>query len=176
MPRPRGSAESRFEPHPILSRLLEQSEGAGARAFRGYIGPSKAEGGVWLYPSLGDLSFSIEIREADILDTADAPETLLPHGGTIVWVRTDAEVVFHGREVTTVAVRSIGLGPRQEAIDVARTSGAFVDVQQGRLRLRVRSRVMDTCASCSCSSCEPHPGCTSTCKSTLPPVVVGPGQ
>ena len=89
MPRSRGSAESRFEPHPLLSRLLEQSEGVGARAFRGYIGPSKAEGSVWLYPSLGDLSFSIEMREADILDTANAPETLLPHGGSVLWVRTD---------------------------------------------------------------------------------------
>ena len=80
--------------HPLLSRLLEV--GANVRAYRGYVGPDKDSGRVRLYPSLGDLSFSIEINKSDIVASAAAPESLLPHGGTVIWVRPDAEVVCHG--------------------------------------------------------------------------------
>ncbi len=77
-----------------------------------------------LYPSLGDLSFSIEINKSDIVASAAAPESLLPHGGTVIWVKPDAEVVCHGDRINTVAARR----PRQAgALDV---SAANVDETQ----------------------------------------------
>jgi len=164
-------------PHPLLNRLLEV--GPDVRAFRGYVGPSKDRGRVKLYPSLGDLSFSIEIDRSDIVASAAAPESLLPHGGTVIWVRPDAEVRCQGDRINTVAARR----PRQAAArDTAiasvadtRRAGSLVEVQKGRLSIQLRPRVMSSCASCSCSSCETNPSCTSTCN-TIPQrtVVVGP--
>jgi hypothetical protein len=170
--------DSTLRPHPLLNRLLDA--GPNVRAFRGYIGPERDNGRVRLYPSLGDLSFSIDINRSDIVASAAAPETLLPHGGTVIWVKPDAEVVCHGDRVNTVAARR----PRQSAamntpsaeVRETQTAGSLVEVQKGRLSIRLRPRVMSSCASCSCSSCETNPGCSSTCNQILarPSVVVGP--
>jgi hypothetical protein len=172
--------EDHLRAHPLLSRLLEV--GPNVRAFRGYVGPDKGNGRVNLYPSLGDLAFSIEINKSDIVASAAAPELLLPHGGTVIWVRPDAEIVCHGDRINTVAARR----PRQSgALDVPpanpyktqTAAGRLVEVQTGRLNIRVRPRVMSSCASCSCSSCETHPSCTSTCNTAIMAqrsVVVGP--
>jgi hypothetical protein len=173
------SGDDHLRAHPLLSRLLEV--GANVRAFRGYVGPDKDNGRVRLYPSLGDLSFSIEIDESDIVASAAAPESLLPHGGTVIWVRPDAEVVCYGDRINTVAARH----PRQaSALDVSpanvyetqTAARRLVEVQTGRLNIQLRPRVMSTCASCSCSSCETHPSCTSTCNQVRASrsVVVGP--
>lgn len=165
--------------HPLLSRLLEV--GVNVRAFRGYVGPDKDSGRVRLYPSLGDLNFSIEINKSDIVASAAAPETLLPHGGTVIWVKPDAEIVCRGDRINTLAARR----PRQTgAVDVSlanvdetqTAAGRLVEVQTGRLNIQLRPRVMSTCASCSCSSCESHPSCTSDCNGMMAKrsLVVGP--
>jgi hypothetical protein len=173
-------AHKHLQPHALLGRLLAHGAGADARVFRGYVGPSPANGRVSLYPSLGDLTFSIEIAEKDILESVDAPETLLPHGGTLIWVKRDAEVVFHGQQVRTVAVRSLG---HSEARPVARVvspvgpaavrtaAARLVEVQRGRLQIQVRPGIADTCASCSCASCGPCKLCSSTCNTEI---AVGP--
>jgi hypothetical protein len=168
-----------LDAHPLLSRLL--AVGTNVRAFRGYVGPSKDEGRVRLYPSLGDLEFCVEIDKRDIVASAAAPETLLPHGGTVIWVRPEAAIVCHGERINTVAARrtrhaaapgvaAAGLNPVQTA------AGRLVDVQRGRLHIQLRARMMSTCASCSCSSCETNPGCSSTCNQmkAIPSVVAGP--
>jgi hypothetical protein len=159
--------------HPLLNRLLEA--GPNLRAFRGYVGPNKDNERVRLYPSLGDLSFSIEVNKSDIVASAPAPESLLPHGGTVIWVKPDAEIVCHGDRINTVAARR----PRQAAASSANVhemqkAGGLVEVQTGRLNIQLRPRVMSSCASCSCSSCETHPSCTSNCKEVKPTIVVGP--
>ena len=162
--------------HPLLNQLLEA--GPNLRAFRGYVGPDKNNGRVSLFPSLGDLSFSIEINKSDIVASAAAPETLLPHGGTVIWVKPDAEVVCRGDTINTVAARR----PRQAGeallanVDETQTvAGRLVEVQRGRLSIQLRPRVMSTCASCTCSSCETHPSCTSNCNRVMAKrsVVVG---
>jgi hypothetical protein len=170
--------DEHLAPHSLLSRLLEV--GPSVRAYRGYVGPYRDNGRVRLYPSLGDLTFCIEINKSDIVASAAAPESLLPHGGTVIWVRPDAEVVCHGDRINSLLARR----PRQTAaVNVPATNihethkaGSLVDVQTGRLHIRLRPRVMSTCASCSCSSCEPHPGCTSTCNSQVarPSIAIGP--
>jgi hypothetical protein len=171
MPEPKSNPR-RLEPLPLLVKLLSSSEGADAHVFRGYIGPSSARGRVRLYPSLGDLTFSIEIAEEDIVNSAAAPERLLPYGGTVVWVKRDAEVVFHGEQVTTHVVRSLSRADGRTVSEVASPTSArasrFVEVRRGRLQIRVRPGSWDTCASCSCSSCGPCKVCSSTCKSELP--------
>jgi hypothetical protein len=173
------SDDDHLRAHPLLSRLLEA--GTNVRAFRGYVGPDKDSGRVRLYPSLGDLSFSIEINKSDIVASAAAPEWLLPHGGTVIWVKPDAEVVCRGDQINIVAARR----PRQAGaldvspanVDVMQTAaGRLVDVQRGRLNIQLRPRVMSSCASCTCSSCETHPSCTSNCNQVMAKrtVVVGP--
>lgn len=143
--------------NPLLSRLL--SHGVEASVLRGYVGPSKKEGTIRLYPTLGFLHLYIEIEQDDIVDTAPAPKTVLPHDGTIVWVRSDADVVVHGDTVITVPVRTLKR-PRQAIDDtvVERPSSdaaKYVDVVRGRLRMSVPvTRGDDVCASCDpCSSC-----------------------
>jgi hypothetical protein len=181
MPDPKSQSRSNNrEPHALLGRLLAHGAGADAHAFRGYIGPETRDGKVRLYPSLGDLTFSIEIAEADILESVAAPETLLPHGGVVLWVKRDAEVVFHGSEVTTISVRSLRHSggrplaqPAQAVGSVEPRTGAarFVEVQRGRLQIRLRQGAARYCASCSCSSCGPCGVCSSTgCQSTCGPL------
>ena len=104
--------------HPLLSRLL--AVGTDVKAFRGYVGPERDGKRVRLYPSLGDLGFCIEIDKSDIVASAPAPETLLPHGGTVIWVRPDADVVCRGDRVNTVAAR----GPRRAEAYNETTAGA----------------------------------------------------
>ncbi len=154
-----------IEINPLLARLL--SHGVDAIVLRGYVGPSKKEGTIRLYPTLGFLNVFIDIGLDDIVETAPAPTTVLPHNGTIVWVKSDAEVVFHGDTVVTVPVRT--LRRQRAAIDQASANAPssdaakYVDVVRGRLRMSVpaaRLRADDVCASCSpCSSC------TSVCQS-----------
>ena len=162
--------------HPLLKQLLEV--GPNVRAFRGYVAPEKDSGRVRLYPSLGDLTFCIDINKSDIVASADAPETLLPHGGTVIWVKPDAEVVCHGDRINTVVARRSRQAGALDAssASVGKSAGPLVEVQTGRLNIRLRARVMSSCASCSCSSCETNPSCTSTCNQVkaMRSVVVGP--
>jgi hypothetical protein len=165
--------------HPLLSRLLEV--GTGVRAFRGYVGPDKDGVRMRLYPSLGDLAFFVEFNKDDIVASTAAPESLLPHGGTVVWLKPDADVVCHGDRINTIAARRPYQAGRSDGSlahvsDKAAAAGGLVHVQTGRLSIRVRSRVMSTCASCSCASCETNPSCTSQCNEKLltPSVVIGP--
>jgi hypothetical protein len=148
-----------LEIHPLLSRLL--SHGVDAIVLRGYVGPSKKERTIRLFPTLGFLNVFIEIGLDDIVETAPAPTTVLPHKGTIVWVRSDAEVVFHGDSVVTVPVRT--LRRQRPAIDQSPAhapcsdAAQCVDVVRGRLRMTVPAAAVrgdDVCASCDpCSSC-----------------------
>jgi hypothetical protein len=146
-----------IEIHPLLSHLL--AEGGDECVFRGYVGPSDSEASIRLYPSLGNLNFSVEIARKDIVETAPAPTALLPHNGTVVWVRSDAEVVFHGDTVTTVPVRSLR-GPRQ---------GAPIDIVRGRLRISVPAQAAAHRQECDvCASCRGCASCTMTCQSGPP--------
>ena len=156
-----------LEINPLLSRLL--SHDVDAIVFRGYVGPSKKEGTIRLYPTLAFLNVFIEIGLADVVETAPAPTTALPHNGTIVWVRSDAEVVFHGDTVVTVPVRTLRhqrSATHQTAVNAPSSDAAkYVEIAPGRLRMSVPAtslRAEDVCASCrGCASC------TSVCQSGI---------
>ncbi|TDY16777.1 hypothetical protein B0G81_7887 [Paraburkholderia sp. BL6665CI2N2] len=170
--------DNQLKAHPLLSRLLDA--GVNVRAFRGYIGPDDGSGRVRLFPSLGDLAFFIEVDKNDIVAAADAPESLLPHGGTVIWVKPDAEVVCHGDRVNVIAARrrrDSGAFVSAANLSEPQTAASrLVEVRAGRLDIRLRPRVMSSCASCSCSSCETHPSCTSECNAAMaiPSLVVRP--
>lgn len=133
-----------LEPHPLLAQLL--SKGASANVFRGYVAASDRDDAIRLYPSLGNLSFYVEISRGDIVETAPAPTSLLPHNGTIVWVRSGAKVDYRGER----SVSRVADGPTLKA------TSDHVDLVSGRLRMSVPVLRAgdDVCASCDpCSSC-----------------------
>jgi hypothetical protein len=94
--------------HPLLARLVGDQAGDSI-ALRGYVGPPTAGGHVTLYPRLDDLSESFEFAREDVLAFEKAPESMLPNGGTIVWVKKNAEVILHrAHSVKTEAQNLVG--------------------------------------------------------------------
>lgn len=162
----RGALDDALQPHPLLSKVL--AHGPDVRVFRGYVGPANDRGTISLYPSLADLTVYLEIKAEDIVASAVAPEPLLPHGGTVVWVRPDAEVVSHGERVTTFRARRSRRDAAMalQAIEAGASetpASNLVEVRSGRLNIQLTPRINDVCASCSpCSSCGV---CTTTCSS-----------
>lgn len=132
--------------NPLLKRLVAGGA-ASAISFQGYFGPAAAEGCISLYRSLDDLSESIEIGEGDILDFAELPESVLPLGGVIVWVKRDATITRRSSQ----AVKSVDVSTAKSDL-----------VQVGRLRMRVRQRpdasvvCQSRCAVCQsrCAVCQ----------------------
>ena len=141
---------SKIPMSPLLAHLTD-AIGEDLLPLAGFIGPSKNEGLLWLYPNLGDLSTCIEVAVADVVHSVTAPELLLPQEGqTILWVRSNSKIT-HRRTET-------------------------VEVHKGRLRIRMSARPAlrrnQVCQSvCGCqSSCQGAPtpcysprGCSSSC-------------
>ena len=94
--------------HPLLANLVGDHEGD-AMALRGYVGPPTADGHIMLYPRLDDLSRASEFAREDVLTLEKAPESVLPNGGTIVWIKKNAEVILRRAEsVKTQAQNLVG--------------------------------------------------------------------
>jgi hypothetical protein len=125
--------------NPVLMSVM-QAGGNNAITFRGYVGPSSADAYISVYPSLDDLSQSVEISKSDILGFADLPDSVMPLGAKIIWVKNSAIVTRRG------AATLQGTIPNQQA-----------DVREvGRLRMQVRSALQregETCQS-RCSVCQ----------------------
>ena len=163
---------SKVQEHPFLGQLLEHN----AVPYRGYVGPPSDRGRVTLYLSLGDLSFYLEVAEDDIVASAPCPERLMPNGGTIVWVKRDAEVVAHGKRVNVYPARTPQVPAVRRLITADADPGVgdapMVEVETGRLNIRLRQRARSTCASCHCSSCQTHPTCTCEPQDQQPVAVI----
>ncbi|WP_330327889.1 hypothetical protein [Streptomyces pseudovenezuelae] len=132
--------------HPLLRTL--RARGTNSKVFFGYVGPGDADDRILLYPSLYDLSHYIEIPRASVLHAEEAPTQVLPFGGSVLWVRTDATIVRHRQENVT-------------DVHGAPTS----PVSEGRLRITRRAQRMefasDDCHS-PCSTCHsPCGNCSS---------------
>jgi hypothetical protein len=84
-------ANPKYRPHPLVEKLASGSGSSGATRVLGYFG-STADGVVKVYPSLDDLGVCYEIREDDILHVEEASTQELPHGGSVIWVRSQARV------------------------------------------------------------------------------------
>jgi hypothetical protein len=163
---------TKLEQHPLLAQILEHN----AVPYRGYVGPPSDRGRVTLYLSLGDLSFYVEVAEEDIVASAPCPERLMPNGATVVWVKRDAEVVAHGQRTNVYPART----PQVPAVRRLLSADAqpvaadapMVEVETGRLNIRLRQRARSTCASCHCSSCQTHPTCTCEPQDQQPVAVI----
>jgi hypothetical protein len=135
--------------NPHLVKLM-QAGAYNAFTFRGYIGPGAAEGRIVLYPSLDDLSQSVEFSKSDVLGFADLPESVMPLGAKIIWVKGDATIVRRG--LTT---------PQRTIADKQ------PDVREaGRLRMqlrRFRAGPVGVCHSL-CAICQSN--CLGICQST----------
>src|SRR5262249_59098596 len=83
-----------------LGKLLEQGPD-GVAILRGFIGPSEREGYIRLFASLANTSVSVEIAEADILETGDVLNNQL--GKRIVWVKK-------GTKITVIKTRTTEYG------------------------------------------------------------------
>ena len=97
-------ANPKYRPHPLVDKLTDGKGEAGSVKLLGYFG-SAADGVVKVYPSLDDLSVYYQIREADIVHVEDAPAEELPHGGSAIWVKTNAQVERCVNQRTSIEAR-----------------------------------------------------------------------
>jgi hypothetical protein len=137
--------------NPLVARLIAKGVDGNARVLRGFIGPSRGDDRVTVYPRL-DLADCFEVARSDILHHEEAPRSRL--GAVILWVRKGAPIAIRRLE-SSVAGRAAGA-----------SAGDFREVRRGRLRMRVRADPRDdtcfsTCMDCA-SLCEPG-NCVSLC-------------
>jgi hypothetical protein len=152
---PRAIMETAMETvpmHPLLAKLSAERI-AGVAALSGYAGPGSTSEHIKLYPRLDDLSGSFEIALRDIVHFEKAPESLLPFGGTTVWIHKDAQVVSSSVKQGTAVVEQ---------------DKAFDEMKSGRLHIRMRKQLQaDDCSSGGDCSSRCH--CTSVCCILRPP-------
>ena len=118
--------------HPLLSRSPARS--APTSRLSEAMSGLKSGKYVRLYPSLGDLGFWLGIDKSDIVASAPAPETLLPHGEGVVWVRPHAHVVCRGDRVIAVGARGpLGAEAYDETTAGATEISRLVEVKKGPL-------------------------------------------
>jgi hypothetical protein len=147
--------EAELQEHPVLSKLAR--EGASdATTFWGYVGPSRGEDLVTLYPSLENLSDSFEIARADILHVEDVPESVLLFGAKVVWVRREARI-NRGQVAPAQGVARQRPAASPEADE---PQGDVVEVRKGRLRMQMRPRGAEADCSSPCATCR---DCSSVC-------------
>ena len=96
-----------------------------------------------MYPRLDDLSESHEVARADILYFTEVPESVMPFGGMMIWVKMDAQIIHRQ-------------GQAASGTDLA-------EVRRGRLRILMPLRRRLTDAP-DCHSYPNPPGCK-TCQS-----------
>jgi hypothetical protein len=102
--------------HPLVAKLRPDPNKPYEPTVKlaGYVGRSTEDGKVRLYPTLDDLSTYLDIRREDIVHAEAAPESVLEHGGTYVWVKQSAEVTQGQTQTTKVQAQFLG-GPIAEA-------------------------------------------------------------
>ncbi|MCU6498250.1 hypothetical protein LPN04_10645 [Rugamonas sp. A1-17] len=130
-------AGSKIPEHPLLSYLKEHNA-SNVASVKGYVGPSTRDGYVRMYADLADLSDAVDIPRNDILYFAEAPDSVLPLGGTIVWLKKDAQVVVSKVETSALKPRA------EEALELSR----------GRLRILVRGGLRSDVCQSRCQVCQ----------------------
>lgn len=146
-----GTPQRNLEANDQLGKVLAEGPD-GVSILRGFIGASERDGYVRLYPSLADTSISVEIAEADVVQTGDVLDNNL--GKRIVWIKKGALIT-----VTKSRTTEFGVRPK-----VVRDRGSLSPPRSGRLQMQVRSAAGsdDVCASvCSCGTCQSQ--CTNNC-------------
>jgi hypothetical protein len=109
-------ADSKFPIHSIVEKIGDTP----ATKLMGYFG-STSDGKVTIHPRLDDLSSYVRVSEADILHVEDAPADILPHGGSMIWLKADAPVEYGVSTQTQARFLTGGIGG-QMAGGAARTA------------------------------------------------------
>lgn len=139
--------------NPLLAQLTREAMGE-TITFWGYIGPSENKDIIALYPNLQSPADYVEISRTDILHVEDVPENILLFGAKVIWVRRDAKI---GRRRLDTAEASLAV---PAAVRQLPQDDDIVEVQKGRLRMRMRSpSVRSDCVS-PCATCR---DCSSVC-------------
>jgi hypothetical protein len=134
-----GQSDDGLTPLPVIVQLVGDRSGlSNAMMLRGYIGPSTSGDRITVFPTLDDLSQSFELARADVLAFIEAPEALLPNGGKVIWVRSDAVITQRN----------------------TKTAQQFVQMRKGRLSITMLRRLgeNDVCLS-RFDDCAPCAGC-----------------
>ena len=138
--------DNELSANPTIKKLVGDHPGlAKAMILRGYIGPSTSEDRITVFPTLDDLSQSFEFARADVLAVDDAPQTEVPNGGKMIWVRSDAVITQRN----------------------TKTAQQHVQMRKGNLSITMlrRLRADDVCSTFDCQTCTSNCGinCTSSC-------------
>jgi hypothetical protein len=142
-----------LQEHPLLKRLYETNAMANVTSLKGYVGRAPSDNHIRLFADLGDLSDSVDISKADIVHFAEAPDVVLPLGGTIIWLKRDAQVIINKVETTPAA---------------AKTTLEGVEVNRGRLRIFVRGGLRSSVCQSRCQVCTSRcKVCQSRCSATV---------
>jgi hypothetical protein len=105
-------------------------------AHQGYIAYNGTEDSILLYPSIYNLSKSFEIKVADILYSAPAPESVLPFGGVILWLKKDSEIIArHALQEGEDHVSSNEIEPADEKSVNINADRLNISVEQANLTL-----------------------------------------
>ena len=150
--------------HFLLKQIGNEPENA--VSLFGYVRLSDDGRRVTLYSQIERPNESAEFAAADVLASSEAPETVLPYHGTVVWVRRDTQVTY--RYSDTRVTKAQLLPTTFTKAEPTLSSNARVgEVRRGRLRMRIppstdlpRECRGDCVSGCVCTSrCEV--GCTS---------------
>jgi hypothetical protein len=125
--------------NPMVARLMATGT-ATARTLYGYVGSSRSEEYVTLYPSLRNLTTSMEIARADILEFM---ELTAPGQPVILWVKNDAQIAI--RRVATMG-----------------------SAEGGRLQMQLGAGLFEPVENCH-SNCNAG-NCHSNCRMVMEPV------
>ncbi|MFF3412615.1 hypothetical protein ACFYW8_42085 [Streptomyces sp. NPDC002742] len=155
--------------HPLL-RVL-QPHGTNVKVFCGYTGSASSGDHIWLYASLYNLSQCVEIRRSDVLHVEEAPAQLMPFGGSVLWLKSDATVVRRRKESVADIYDASARRRQESTADIY--DAAAPSLSDGRLRItrRQRAESADDCHSpCQpchspCGICTSHPPQTLTASS-----------
>jgi hypothetical protein len=87
-------SKTQIPQHPLIASLTQGGQQSPASTIKlaGYVGPPSQAGKVRLYSTLSDLSHYIEFDESAVVQTAEAPESLIPDKGLCIWVKASAPV------------------------------------------------------------------------------------
>ena len=99
-----GSKGKQLKPDSLVEHVDPKSpESAAGTQLAGFLGKSDREGYWRLYANLS-LNDYFEIAEADVLNSQQVDPAVSPTGGTILWVRPDAQIVR--KRVETMEARN----------------------------------------------------------------------
>lgn len=97
--------------HPLLAHLTHEGTVGAPETpvkFSGYVGRASQEGLVRLYSTLDDLSYYLEFDHGAIVQTADAPESILPNQAVTIWVKPRTHMRWiHEYSTATAVLESI---------------------------------------------------------------------